>query len=599
MPGHRFSGLRDSAIVKLVRQSQLLSAERPALLLGVLAVVSYTAAQISIPLAISYALDSLSAHAETPFRLALLALLVACGVNAVASTAENIVVFSTTQQAIYRFRRALFSHLHVVNLQFFSRHSSGQILSRFHSDLAVLEEFLLCWSNALSNVLMIAGVFAAIAWTSAPIALAVAAAVIALGVVNSLWAPISARHFQSSQAALGEMNAAVTDNLLGVQAVQDCRREQHNLSGFKSVTDHAARLLVRAAAFSQARTVFVDTTTGLCTGAVVLIGGLAAANHGFRVGALVGFVLLVRRLFEPIRSLSLQVGLVQRAMASGERIREVLDAPAAILPSPAAPSARLTGRSGGVRFENVSFGYAADTPVLKSLSFEAAERSTVAIVGVTGAGKTTIASLMVGFYEPWSGSVTIDGVNVRDLSRSELAQKVSLVLQEPILFTGTVRDNILCGRDLSPLAAEHAAALVHAQDFILRLPDSFDTMLSPDTTLLSLGQRQLISFARALVTDPQVLILDEATANIDSFTEREIQRGLRQLLADRTCIIIAHRLTTVRAAHEILVIDDGAVAERGDHQTLMRSGRLYRKFAQQALDSASPGGRRSLATAAA
>jgi ATP-binding cassette subfamily B protein len=292
------------------------------------------------------------------------------------------------------------------------------------------------------------------------------------------------------------------------------------------------------------------------------------------VGVLVTFILSVQRFFEPVRLLSMQYTVMQRAMAAGHRIFEVLDVPVTITNRPAATS--LDGAPATIELDHVTFGYAPGRPILHDVSLRIAPRKVVALVGPTGSGKTSIASLVHRFYDVEAGAVRVGGLDVRDVTLESLGSFVGMVLQEPFLFSGTIDENIrynTAGATRDDVVA--AATAVSAHEFIMRLPDGYDTPLGQRGRNLSVGQRQLVSFARALVADPRILILDEATANIDSFTEQAIQRALKVLFAGRTCLVIAHRLATVRDADDIVVLRGGRIVEQGPHDSLMRRAGLY------------------------
>lgn len=292
------------------------------------------------------------------------------------------------------------------------------------------------------------------------------------------------------------------------------------------------------------------------------------------LGVMVAFLFYVQRFFDPIRSLTIQYSIMQRAMAAGQRIFEVLDVPIEVKDRPGA--GELTSEAKSVEFDNVTFGYTPGREVLKKLSFKVSPGETVALVGPTGSGKSTVTALAHRFYDTWSGTVKVGGKDVRDVRQSSLGQHMAMVLQEPFLFTGTVYDNIRYNKsDATPEVVERAAQAVGAHEFIVRLPKGYRTELEQRGSNLSLGQRQLISFARALVADAPVLVLDEATANIDSYTERQIQKALALLLEGRTAIVIAHRLATIRHADRVLVIRDGEILERGTHNELIKLGGLY------------------------
>jgi ATP-binding cassette subfamily B protein len=289
---------------------------------------------------------------------------------------------------------------------------------------------------------------------------------------------------------------------------------------------------------------------------------------------MVSFILLVQRFFDPIRSLTIQYSVMQRAMASGQRIFEVMDVPVEITDKPGAVV--LDRVDGAIQFNNVTFGYLPGQPVLEDINFRVEPGETVALVGPTGSGKTSITALIHRFYEPWQGEVLVGGVDVRDVTQDSLGRQVGMVLQEPFLFTGTVFENIkYCTESATMEDVTEAAKAVGAHDFITRLHDGYDTMMEQRGGNLSLGQRQLISFARAIVADTPILLLDEATANIDSYTERQIQLALKRLLAGRTGLVIAHRLATIRGADRIIVLNQGRIVETGTHNELLEKRGLY------------------------
>jgi ATP-binding cassette subfamily B protein len=322
----------------------------------------------------------------------------------------------------------------------------------------------------------------------------------------------------------------------------------------------------------------VDTLTGISLATVIVVGGQMVLNHQLAVGVMVAFLFYIQRFFDPIRSLTMQYSVMQRAMASGQRIAEVLDVPVDIRDKPGAV-ALDKDMDGSVEFRNVTFGYRKNQPVLKDVSFVVKPGETVALVGPTGSGKTSSMALVHRFYDVWDGQVLVGGHDVRDVTQESLGASIAMVLQEPFLFTGTVIENIRYAKtEASVEEVEQAAKAVGAHDFIMALPNGYDTKLEQRGGNLSLGQRQLISFARALVQDAKILVLDEATASIDSYTELLIQEALKVLLKGRTGMVIAHRLATIRGADRILVLQNGVLLEQGNHEQLMKLGGLYAKL---------------------
>jgi len=310
---------------------------------------------------------------------------------------------------------------------------------------------------------------------------------------------------------------------------------------------------------------------------VIIVGGNLVLKDSLDLGVMVAFLFYVQRFFDPIRSLTMQYSVMQRAMASGQRIFEVLDVKIEFEDKPDAEP--IGDTDGSVIFKNVTFGYLPDQPVLKNLNFEIKPGETVALVGPTGSGKTSTTALLHRFYDIWEGEIRIGGKDIRDVTQDSLGDTVAMVLQEPFLFTGTVFENIRYHKlDATQQEVETAAKAVGAHDFIEKLPDGYNTILGQRGGSLSIGQRQLISFARAIVADAKILVLDEATANIDSFTERQIQEALAVMLEGRTGIVIAHRLATVRGADRIMVLQDGKIIETGSHDELMAMDSMYHRL---------------------
>jgi ATP-binding cassette subfamily B multidrug efflux pump len=406
-------------------------------------------------------------------------------------------------------------------------------------------------------------------------------------------------NYRQVRSATGWVNAVLNENIVGVRVVQSFSREEHNLGVFAGeVNGNHLRAANRAALASSLFFPSVDFLSSLALGLVVWVGGLAVLGRlggtfggaTLTAGTLVAFALYIERFFEPIRELSQRYNTFQATMASSERIFELLDTPVEITDRPGA--SELPPIRGDVEFRNVSFRYeAGGIPTLEAVNLRVAAGQTVALVGETGAGKSTLVRLLSRFYEASEGTVLIDGHDVNAVTQNSLRRQMGLVLQDPYLFSGSVRDNLRYGAlDAPDEAVEAAARAVGAHEFILALAQGYDTRVGEGGAILSGGQRQLLSFARALLADPRILILDEATSSVDTQTERLIQAALQRLLKNRTAFVIAHRLSTITQADLIVVMDRGRVVETGTHAELLaRRGRYFALYTM-AFAEREPGG---------
>jgi ATP-binding cassette subfamily B protein len=546
-----------------------------ALLLGAQAAVLISAlSSVAIPWTIGAIVNAAIAHNERSLeqRMGLFAALVA--VTAFAGFCDQWMTSRLAQRVIFDVRRAMFAHFQDVALTFMDKTHVGRIMARLQGDVNALQEFLESSTGALGDFTTLFGYAGVLLWLDWRLGLMTLATIPALILVRAIWLPFSKTTFRRARDASSIANGALAENINGVRTVQESRREALNFELYEEKARENFDAAVKSSWLAQIMTPTVDILTGFAMAAIVVFGGEAALGGALQVGILVTFILSVQRFFEPVRLLSMQYTVMQRAMAAGHRIFEVLDVPISIRDAPEPRT--LDSAEATVELDHVTFGYAPDQTVLHDVSLKIEPRKVVALVGPTGSGKTSIASLVHRFYDVDAGAVRVGGIDVRDVRLDALGRFVGMVLQEPFLFSGTIDDNIRYNTEGATREAVIAAAkAVSAHDFIMRLPEGYDTQLGQRGRNLSVGQRQLISFARALVADPKVLILDEATANIDSFTEQAIQKALKVLFAGRTCLVIAHRLATVRDADDIVVLRAGRIVEQGPHRALMRRGGLY------------------------
>ena len=545
--------------------------------IGIAAIVVFTLIQLAIPLVVRAVIDRALAGPEAGLAL----LQIICGVFlviVVLSYAANhimeIVVGKVAQELLFDLRRAMYAHLQKVSLTFMDKTETGRLMSRLQGDVGALQEFLESSIFAIGDLLLLIGIII-VTLSLDPVLGALTLSVVPiLFIVRIVWLPLARRAFMRARETQSATNAALAENVHGVRTIQELRREDVNLRLFGEKAHDNLRAQLSASKYTNIMVPIVDTLSGAAMAIVIIVGGGLVLEDALDVGVMIAFLFYVQRFFDPIRSLTLQYSVMQRAMAAGQRIFEVLDVEIDVAD---APKAEVFGDiDGAVELRNVTFGYVKDQPILKDVSFKAAPGETIALVGATGSGKTSIAALVHRFYDVWDGAVMIGGRDVRDVTQESLAHNVGMVLQDPFLFSGSVFENIRYSTtDASHADVIDAAKAVGLHALIEAMPDGYETMLEEGGGGLSLGQRQLVSFARALVADTRILILDEATANIDSYTERQIQVALAKLLQGRTAIVIAHRLATIRGADRIIVLQAGEVIENGDHDTLMASGGHY------------------------
>ena len=572
-----FGRVFDNWVIK--RFSYFLKPYRRSLYIGIACVLAFTLTQLSIPLIIRHVIDDVVLANDAAHMLHI-AVVVFAGVitmNYIVNHVQEAVVGKVAEHLLFDLRRAMYAHLQVVSLSFMDRTEVGRLMSRLQGDVYALQEFLESSIFAIGDLVLLIGIIVVLLSLDLHLGALTLAVVPLLFLVRIVWLPYARRAFLVARETSSTANGALAENVHGIRAVQELGREDVNFGLFDEKATDNLKSHLRASKFTNMMIPIVDTLTGMAMVIVVVVGGDMVLDADLDIGTMVAFLFYVQRFFDPIRSLTIQYSIMQRAMAAGQRLFEVLDVEVEVEDKPDAID--LVEIDGSIEFKDVTFGYVPDQPVLRDINFRVEPGETVALVGPTGSGKTSITALVHRFYDVWSGQVVVGGHDVRDVTQDSLGHQVAMVLQEPFLFSGSILDNIRYAKeDATTDDVIAAAKAVGAHDFIMRLDNGYDTQLEQHGVNLSLGQRQLLSFARALVADARILVLDEATANVDSYTELEIQRALARLLQGRTAMVIAHRLATIRGADRIIVLQDGVIIETGNHDELMALGGLYSRL---------------------
>ena len=498
------------------------------------------------------------------------------------------------QHVMLDLRRALFDHLQRLPVSYYDRHPVGRIMTRVTNDVDVLHELFTSGVISIAaDLFVLVGIVIAMVQLNVEL-MGVTFSVLPVIILVTLVFRVRVRRsFRDVRTRLARMNAFLNENLSGMGTVQILNREARNLELFRGVNAAHRDANMKTVFYHSLFFPVLELVGALAVSLIVWYGGRQVMWSGITLGILVAFIQYTQRFFRPIADLSEKYGILQQSMASAERIFELLDTPLdpAVAGDALAPVARAPHRiRGEIVFENVWFAYRDEHWVLKDVSFRVEPGEMVALVGATGSGKTTIASLLMRFYEPQRGVILIDGRDLRSYDVRQLRRHLGLVLQDVFLFTGTIAGNLALGNGAgSRDRIERAAREVHAHEFIGRLPGGYEAPVRERGASLSVGQKQLLAFARALAADPDVLILDEATASVDTHTEAHIQRALRRLLVDRTSLVIAHRLSTIQDARRIVVLHHGSVREVGTHAELMdRRGIYYRLYQLQYFGARAP-----------
>ncbi|MGI8554458.1 MAG: ABC transporter ATP-binding protein [Dehalococcoidia bacterium] len=479
------------------------------------------------------------------------------------------------QWTLYQVARDMFSHLQALSLSFYDQNETGRIMSRVQNDVTVLQQLLSSGIiSILASSLTLIGIIFILLALNWKLALLVFITMPVMAAFLYIWQKYAIGSFRKTRSAISAVNASLQENVSGVRVIQSLTREGVNMGRFGRLNAQNLDVNLEASRVTAIIQPVIEVVAAIATAVVVIVGGKFVFDRSLSIGALVGFTLYIQRFFDPIRQITQQYTQLQRSTVAMERIFEVLDQQPDV--QDAVDAVVLPPIEGRVVFDNVSFAYIPGIPVLKHFSLDVQAGETIALVGHTGAGKSTIISLLARFYDVTDGALSIDGHDVRSVAMGSLRSQLGMVLQEPFLFSGTVRENIRYGRiDATDAEIEEAAAAVGAHELIMRLEYGYATLIRERGINLSVGERQLISFARALLARPRILILDEATANIDTFTEQIVQEGVQRMVHRRTSFVIAHRLATIKHASRIVVMREGEIVEIGSHEELIARRGLY------------------------
>jgi ABC-type multidrug transport system fused ATPase/permease subunit len=584
-PGSHLSSQRDVKVEDWSwqrtarRVTTLASLTAPYKLRTALAVASLLAATLTAlvpPYLAKLALDDGIRKQDLHALTLVVALFLVAGLAMLAtSAAQTYFTGWAGERILADLRSKLFRHLQRLSLGFFERNRAGVIISRLTNDVDALDQLVTDGVTTLvQNTLLLLGSAIVLFWLDWRLALATLSVIPAMAVATAIFRIRSSRAYRAVRERLGMVTATLAEDIAGMRVVQSFTREPARRRNFEEVNAHYRAANQQTVITNGLYFPFVDLLSAVATAVVLGYGGYLLSHGDVTVGTLFAFILYVSNFFDPVQQLSQLYNTFLAAVAALDKIMDVMDEEPEVRDRPGA--AELDRIEGHVRLDGLTFGYGRGPEVLHGISLDVPAGTTVALVGHTGAGKSTIAKLLARFYDPRKGSITVDGTDLRDVTQESLRRQLGIVPQEGFLFAGSVRDNIAFGR---PTATNEeirsAAAAIGAHDFIMQLEDGYETDVQERGSRLSLGQRQLVAFARALLADPRILILDEATSSVDIGTERKIEHALRKLLAGRTAFVIAHRLSTIRGADLIVVLEHGRIVEQGSHTELMERQGLY------------------------
>jgi len=508
------------------------------------------------------------------FRL----LLVMAGIYALTSLCawlQSYLMINVAQRTVRNLRKDAFDKLEELPLSFFDSRPHGEVMSRLTNDIDLINNVLsMSLTQIFSSIITLVGTLALMLWLSPLLTVISLVTIPIMFIATAIITSHTRRYFSEQQKILGNLNGFIEENISGQKVIKAFVREKEEIKRFERTNTELKAVGVRAQIFSGIIGPLMNVLNNMGFAIVAAAGGWLAVQNVITIGTIAMFISYIRQFTRPLNELANQINMIQSAIAGAERLFEIMDEE----PEPVdlADAIELKDAKGEVEFEDVYFSYKAGEPVLKGINFEVYPGENLALVGPTGAGKTTIINLLTRFYDIESGHIFVDGNEIRRIKRGSLRRSLGIVLQDTYLFSESVEYNIRYGRiDASLEEVKAAARLANAEQFILSLPAGYDTVLGEDASDLSQGQRQLLAIARAILANPSILILDEATSNVDTRTEKHIQEAMLKIMEGRTSFIIAHRLSTIRQADNILVINDGQIIERGNHEELLQQKGFY------------------------
>ena len=503
-------------------------------------------------------------------------------VNWIISFINGVIMLKVSQKLVFVIRKEFFEKMQKLPLKFYDTRSHGDTMSRITNDVDNISSTIAQTTTQLiSSILTLIGSFVVMITLNIPLTLVVLLCIPLVMALTRVIASKSRAYFLAQQRSLGSLNGIIEENILGLKMVKAFGKEQDVLKQFEEINEKLYESSGKAQVWSGYMMPLMNVINNFIFAIVAIVGGIMSVDYGLAVGTVISFLSYSKQFSQPLNSIAGMFNTIQSALAGAERVFEILDSEEE--PEDVEDATYVERPNGDVTFENVCFSYDKSTPILKNVSFSVKAGETVALVGETGAGKTTIVNLLTRFYDVDNGTILIDNESITNLKRSSLRKCFSVVLQDTCLFTGTIMDNIRYSqKDATDEQVINAAKIAHAHDFIDKLPKGYYTMVSGATDNLSQGQRQLISIARAVLCDSPILILDEATSSVDTKTEKDIQHALVRLMNNRTSFLIAHRLSTIRDADHIMVIGSGQILESGNHKSLMdKKGQYYEMVISQ------------------